>query len=122
MVHNRFSIPKVVAQLLVVIILIPFSPLRISFDWDWLAAWVYAIVAVLGFVVSRWLVWRWTPDLLSERAQLPDHPDAKSRDRFLAPAMALGGGWIPIVAGLERVFGFPEYAVRTGYRLVPGVW
>lgn len=105
MVNNPLSTPKVLAQLLVVIVLIPFSPLLISFDWDWLEAWVYAIVAVLGFVISRWLVWRRWPDLLSERARMLDHPDAKSWDRILAPAMALGGGLIPIAAGFERVFG-----------------
>ncbi|MCF7797419.1 MAG: isoprenylcysteine carboxylmethyltransferase family protein [Candidatus Marinimicrobia bacterium] len=105
MVNNPLSTPKVLVQLVVVIILIPFSPLLISFDWDWLEAWVYAIVAVLGFFISHWLVWRRSPDLLSERAQMLNHPDAKSWDRILAPALALGGGLIPIAAGFERVFG-----------------
>ncbi|MCF7801237.1 MAG: isoprenylcysteine carboxylmethyltransferase family protein [Candidatus Marinimicrobia bacterium] len=105
MVQNRFSFPTNWVGLFVVIVLIPFSPLLISFDWDWLEAWAYAIVAVLGFGMSRWLVWRRWPDLLSERAQMLNHPDAKSWDRILAPAMALGGGLIPIAAGFERVFG-----------------
>jgi protein-S-isoprenylcysteine O-methyltransferase Ste14 len=94
-------------QLLIFVVVIPFLPLLISRRWDWWEAWVYAIIYILGFVLSRMLVARHHPDLLAERARFTQHEDAKPWDKWLAPAVGLGGGLIPLVAGLDALFDWP---------------
>jgi hypothetical protein len=51
--------PRVIVQFLVFVVLLPFLPLLISGRWDWWQAWVYAIVSILGFVLSRLLPGVW---------------------------------------------------------------
>lgn len=63
--------------MLLVVIVIPFLPPLITRDWDWWEAWVYGIVAVGGFVVSRLLVARRHPDLHVERARITAHDDVE---------------------------------------------
>jgi hypothetical protein len=45
--------------------------------WDWWEAWVFAIICILGFAVSRALAERRNPGLLAERARFMQHEDAK---------------------------------------------
>lgn len=90
----------------IVLVIIPFLPLLISRHWDWWEAWVYAIVFILGFVVSRALAARRHPDLLAERARFTQHEDAKPWDRWLAPLVAVGSGLILLVAGLDALLGW----------------
>jgi protein-S-isoprenylcysteine O-methyltransferase Ste14 len=97
--------PRVIVQILVFIVVIPFLPLLIAWRWDWWEAWVYALTCILGFVISRALAARRHPDLLAERARFTQHKDAKSWDKILAPLVGLGGGLIPLAAGLEARFG-----------------
>jgi protein-S-isoprenylcysteine O-methyltransferase Ste14 len=85
------------------IIVVPFLPLLISWRWGWWEAWVYAIVCILGFVVSRALAARRHPDLLAERSRFLQHEDAKKWDKLLAPLVGLGGGLVPLAAGLEAL-------------------
>jgi protein-S-isoprenylcysteine O-methyltransferase Ste14 len=93
------------------IIVIPFLPLLISRQWDWWEAWLYAIIGILGFAISRVLAARRHPDLLAERARFLQHEDAKPWDKFLSPMVGLGGGLIPLVAGLDALFGWsPPYS------------
>lgn len=98
--------PRVVAQMIFFIIVIPFLPLLISWHWDWWEAWVYAAVGILGFAISRALAARRHPDIIAERARFMQHADAKSWDKVLAPLVGLGGGLIPLVAGLDARFGW----------------
>jgi protein-S-isoprenylcysteine O-methyltransferase Ste14 len=93
--------PRVIIQVLVFVVVVPFLPLLISGRWDWWEAWVYAIIGILGFAISRFLAARRNPDLLAERARMLHHADAKSWDRVLAPLVGIGGALIPLVAGLE---------------------
>jgi protein-S-isoprenylcysteine O-methyltransferase Ste14 len=65
---------------------------------------VYAIIYILGFVLSRMLVAQRHPDLLAERARFTQHEDTKPWDKWLAPLVGLGGGLIPLVAGLDALF------------------
>ena len=97
--------PRVVIQMLVFIVVVPFLPLLISWHWNWWEGWVYAIIGVLGFVISRALAARRHPDLLAERARFAQHENTKSWDRLLSPLVGLGSGLIPLVAGLEARFG-----------------
>jgi protein-S-isoprenylcysteine O-methyltransferase Ste14 len=96
--------PRTVVQLLLFIIIVPFLPLLISQQWDWWEAWVYAIIAILGFAISRFLAAQRHPDLLAERARFLQHEDAKPWDKYLSPLVGLGGGLIPLVAGLDALF------------------
>lgn len=98
--------PRVVVQMLFFIVVIPFLPLLISSRWDWWEAWVYAVICILGFVISRGLAARRNPDLLAERARFMQHEDAKPWDKVLAPLVGLGGGLVPLVAGLDALFGW----------------
>jgi protein-S-isoprenylcysteine O-methyltransferase Ste14 len=123
--------PKLVVQLLIVVVLIPLLPLLVSGQWGWGEAWVYAVVATGGFVVSRWLAARQHPDLLAERGQMLAHENIEPWDRWLAPIVGVGSGIIPLAAGVsarmapEFEFGWPPKAaalamILGGYAL--GTW
>ncbi len=99
--------PRVLIQMLFFIVIVPFLPLLISRDWGWWEAWVYAIVSILGFVISRVLAGRRNPGLLRERARFLQHEDAKPWDKTLAPLVGLGGALIPLVAGIDALFAGP---------------
>jgi len=49
------SAPKIVVQLLLVVVLIPLLPMIISGRWGWLEAWIYGAIHVVGFASSRYL-------------------------------------------------------------------
>jgi protein-S-isoprenylcysteine O-methyltransferase Ste14 len=110
--------------MLIVIVVIPFLPLLISWDWRWWEAWVYAILYVAGFAASRLLAGRRHPDLLSERARFTHHEDTLSWDRVLAPLLGLGGGLMPLIAGLDArlnwspAFGLPVKLVSLTVILI----
>lgn len=104
--------PRVVVQVLFFIVVIPFLPLLISWRWDWWEAWVFAIICILGFGISRALAARRHPDLLNERARFMQHESAKPWDKLLAPLVGLGGNLIPLVAGLDALFdGSPAFSL-----------
>ncbi len=104
--QNKTFSPRVVVQMLVFIVVIPFLPLLITWRWTWWEGWTYALICILGFIVSRALAARRHPDLLAERARFTQHEDAKAWDKLLAPLVGLGGGLIPLVAGLDARFGW----------------
>ena len=127
----KMRTPRVVVQLLLIIVVIPLLPLLLARRRDWWEARTYAVVTIFGFLISRALAARRHPDLLSERGRMLDHPDAKSWDRILAPLVGVGGGMIPLLAGLEerfrpgRAFSLPAkvlslVAILAGYVL--GSW
>jgi protein-S-isoprenylcysteine O-methyltransferase Ste14 len=103
--QNRFTI-RAVVQMLVFIVLVPFLPLLISWNWGWWQAWAYAVINILGFVVSRFLAARRHPDLIAERAKFMQHENIKPWDSLLARLVGLGGGLIPMTAGLDAYFGW----------------
>lgn len=98
--------PGLVVKLLIFVVGVPFVPLLIARRWDWWEAWVCAAVGVLGFVISRSLVARRHPDLLTERARSLEHEDAAPWDRVLSPLVGLGIGLVLIVAGLDELLGW----------------
>jgi protein-S-isoprenylcysteine O-methyltransferase Ste14 len=106
--NQKILTPRVIIMMLIFVVIVPFLPLLISRQWDWWEAWVYAIVSILGFVVSRLIVRRRNPDLIAERARYTDQPDAKDWDKILSPLVGLGGGLIPLVIGLDALYGWSE--------------
>lgn len=102
--QQRLLAPRVVAQMLLFIVVVPLLPFLISRRWDWWEAWAYAIICVLGFAISRVLAARRHLDLLAERARFLQHEDAKAWDKLLAPLVGLGGGLVPLVVGLDALF------------------
>jgi len=102
--QRRTISPRVVVQMLFFVVVIPFLPLLISWRWDWWEAWVYAIIGILSFAISRVLVARRYPDLIAERARFMQHENAKPWDKLLAPLLGLGGGLVLLVAGLDALF------------------
>lgn len=106
---------RTIFQMLVFIVLVPFLPLLISLEWDWWQAWAYGLIGVLGFVVSRTLVNMRHPDLLAERANFMQHEDTKPWDEILARLVGLGGGLIPLAAGLDAKYDWSkiEYSLSV---------
>lgn len=104
--QQRTINPRVFAQYLVAVVVIPILPLLISGRWDWWEAWVFAITYILGFAISRTLAARRHPDLIAERVRLLKHEDTKPWDKVLAPLVLLGIALIPMVAGLDALFGW----------------
>jgi len=95
---------------------IPFLPLLISRRWDWWEAWGYALIGILGFAISRAVAARRHPDLLAERARFMQHENAKPWDKLLAPLVGLGGGLIPLVAGLDALYGWsPTFSLSAKF-------
>jgi protein-S-isoprenylcysteine O-methyltransferase Ste14 len=102
--QQKIISPRVIVLMLFFVVVIPCLPLLISWRWDWWEAWVYALVSLLGFALSRALAARRHPDLLAERARFMQHEDTKPWDKRLAPLLGLGGGLVLLVAGLDALF------------------
>ena len=100
--------PRVVLQVLFFVVLLPFLPLLISGRWNWWEAWLYAIISILSFVISRILAARRHPDLIAERARMMQHEDAEPWDRRLAPLLGLGGALALLVAGLDARYNWSQ--------------
>ena len=109
---------RTIIQMLVFIVLVPFLPLLISLKWDWWQAWAYGLIGVLGFVISRYLAARRHPDLLAERAKFMQHENTKSWDEILARLVGLGGGLIPLAAGLDAKYGWSQMDYSLSVELV----
>ena len=97
---------RIILQVLFFIALVPLLPLLISQKWGWWEAWLYAAINILGFALSRYLMAQRHPDLITERARMMQHDDAKSWDRRLSGLMGLLGIIIPVVAGLDALYGW----------------
>lgn len=114
--------------LLIIVFVLPFSPLLITQRWNWWEAWLYGGILVLGFIVSRVLAARRHPDILAERANFMRKDNTKPWDRILAPLVALGSLLIPLTAGLEALngslvlFGLPVKMVAILLLLAGFIW
>jgi protein-S-isoprenylcysteine O-methyltransferase Ste14 len=103
---SRAITPLLIVQMLVFVVLIPLLPLLLSGRWNWPEAWVYAGLYILGFAASRALAAHRHPDLIAERARFMQLENVKPWDRLLAPLVGLGGGLIPLLAGIDARFGW----------------
>ena len=98
--------PVLILSLFLFVFLFPFLPLIISGQWEWWEAWIYGIVSVLGFVISRAIAARHNPDLLAERSRTFQQEDAEPWDKLLGSLVLLGGVLILLVIGLDARFGW----------------
>lgn len=103
---TKLITPKILVRLFIVIVIVPLTPMIISGEWGWWEAWAYAIINILGFVISRVLAARRNPDIITERARSMELQDAKPWDKILSPALAFGGLLILIVVGADKGFGW----------------
>jgi len=85
------------------VIVIPLLPLLISGQWRWWEAWVYALLYILSFAVSRALAARRHPDIIAERSRFMQQENTKDWDKKLAPLAALSSGMILVIAGLDAL-------------------
>ena len=97
---------RTVFIMLIFIVIVPMLPILISGQWAWWEAWVYAFICVAGFALSRILAANKDPGIITERARYLQHDDAKAWDKILSPLVGLGGGLIPLVAGLDALLGW----------------
>lgn len=104
--QTKLMTPKTLVRLAIVLLVVPLAPMIISGAWDWWEAWAYAVLNILGFIISRVLAARRNPDILAERARSMELQDAKPWDKILSPALAFGGLLILIVAGADKGFGW----------------
>lgn len=104
--QERLITPRVILQLLVLIVVAPFLPLLISWRRSWWEAWAYAIISILGFVISRVLARRRHPDVITERAHHRQHENVKPWDRRLTDWIMIFGVAILLLAGLDERFGW----------------
>ncbi len=105
---------RAIIQMLLFIVVIPFLPLLISWRCDWWEAWAFAGINIVGFAVSRMLAARRHPDLIAERARFMRYENAKQFDRILAPLVGMGGGVMPLIAGLDELFGWsPAFSLSV---------
>jgi protein-S-isoprenylcysteine O-methyltransferase Ste14 len=103
---QKVNLPRAIILAFFFVVVVPMLPLLITWRWAWWEAWTYFLICVGGFAVSRLLAARHHPDLLHERARFLDQPEAKPWDKLLAPLVGLGGGLIPLVVGLDALFGW----------------
>ncbi len=104
--RQRIISPRILIQLLIIIVAVPFLPLLIAGRWGWWEAWAYAIISIAGFIISRALAARRHPDLIAERARHMQQENIKPWDKRLAAWLMLGGVAVPLAAGLDERFGW----------------
>lgn len=98
----QWASPKILVQLFLVLVLGPFLPMLIPWRWGWWEAWVYAVVNILGFIVSRTMI---SADLRRERFHSTEYENIEPWDLKLLKFIALGLLAVPLTVGLEARFG-----------------
>ena len=81
------TIPKknpglLVVVMVAIVLFLLFSPLILSGRRNWWQAWLYAIVQILAFIVSRVVAERRNPGIIQERSNYFNQKDTKSWDKI----------------------------------------
>lgn len=90
------------------ILLLPYVTLFVcAGTLNWLMGWLYTIFTLVVVILSRVIIARRYPDLLSERGRYMENVDAKRWDKILVTLVALIGPLVAlVVVGLDRRFGW----------------
>jgi hypothetical protein len=86
--------PGVMLQVLIFVFINPLLPVLITRRWSWWEAWVYAVINILGFVVSRAIAGRKHPICLLS-ARVCSTMMTRNPGIVGGPLVGLGGGLIP---------------------------
>lgn len=97
---------RVILQVIFFVVLLPFLPLLISRAWGWWEGWVYGVLGLGSFIISRSLAARKTPDILAERSKFMHHQDAQTWDKKIIPVAGVIGIVIAVVAGMDKLWGW----------------
>ncbi|BBB47225.1 methyltransferase family protein [Pelolinea submarina] len=114
---EKFFTSRVFLSVSIFVLLAPTLPLLVSGRWNWWEAWVYALISILTFVISRVLANRHSPGILAERGKMMAQSDTQPWDRVLVPLVGLGYLLLMLAVGLEARFGQPP-AFSLAVRLV----
>ncbi len=86
---------------------LPLSLFLSAGRWDWLEGWIYVGLTIGLTLISRILMARKNPDLVSERARSMSAENVKSWDRWIMPYAAVFGPlFVFITAGLNERWGW----------------
>jgi protein-S-isoprenylcysteine O-methyltransferase Ste14 len=101
-------------QLIIVLIILPFSPILLTRHWTWWQAWVYGGISLFGFFISRGLAVKKHPDIIKERSESFSKKDSKSWDKILSPLMAFSRLFISLTAGFDVLFNLsPDFSFQV---------
>ena len=108
---------RVLIQAFFFIVLVPFLPLLISRQWGWWEAWVYGLLGIFSFAISRALAAKRHPDLITERAKFMQQEDAESWDNKILKVLGIIGVLNLVLIGLDKLLGWTN-AFSLGVRLI----
>jgi len=108
---------------LISLIGLPLSLFLSAGRWNWLEAWIYVAVTMLGTILSRMIMAKINPDLVAERSQSISAGDVKRWDKWIMPFVAVFGPLLVfVVAGLEERFGWmpdiPRWFLWIGVAII----
>jgi protein-S-isoprenylcysteine O-methyltransferase Ste14 len=115
--------PLLLLRVVLTFILLPLALLLVAGRLDWWQAWLYITVSIVLSVISRIMMARKNPDLVTERASFIKAEGVKSWDRMLVPVIAIYGPLVLyIIAGLDKRFGWspplPVIAEMIGFAVI----
>lgn len=107
--------PRTVISLLIFLFLPPILLFGAAGTIKWGMGWLYIILTIGGVILSRILVARVHPDLLTERSSSMEAKDVPAWDRKLVPLIStIVPLLVMLVAGLDRRFSWsPPFATWT---------
>lgn len=102
--NPRFDVKEIIRFILV--LTLPLVFFLIADKWDWWKAWVYILITYISAMISRWIVLRKNPDLLTERAKFTSGEGIQSWDRYLVRLVVYLPLLILIIAVLDLSYGW----------------
>jgi protein-S-isoprenylcysteine O-methyltransferase Ste14 len=98
---------KQLLRFLIFALFTPASLFLTAGHWNWVMGWVYVGILIVTTVVSRILMARTNPELITERAQSLEKEDVPGWDRAIVILLGICGPLaVWIVAGLDERFGW----------------
>jgi len=114
---------RMVVRFLIYVVLLPFVLFIAAGRFDWTMAWIYIGIHIAFTLISRFIVFRKSPETLVERGRAMQAEDAPVGDRFMVVIVGLFGPLaIWTIAGLDDRFGWsPDLSFLTQVIALLGV-